>query len=627
MKKKIILNWMPPAMVDLPSPPMSILKQYLVLHGFDVNITYWNLILNKLQTDFLWTKNFANRDIFGLNLFFNYLSIIEKDQSAYNRVKVILKTTKPQYLNLDSDFFDNHMHAHADKVKEIIDNTISNMDFSDTLLIGMSVNLYQWICSSIIAKKIKEINPSIPIVIGGIGTKYAAKAYLENFPQFDFALWGEGENSLTLLAKALQENENKYDLLPNLVYRDNGNVKISPINNKTFIDLADTSIRPDYSDYFQNVKKYLGENYSYSLPIEGSRGCHWNKCHFCYLNMGYKYRVKSINAIINELEFMIQNYSIYKFQFLDNDVIGKNLEWYDQLLDSLITLKDKYPDFTILLAEIITKGINSSIIKKMSLAGYIHVQIGYESASDELLKKMDKKNTFSSNLLFVKFATLYRINIGGANILKNLLEETDEDIQECIDNLHSLRFFLNRQGFVHNHSQLGISHSSRYYKQVHGQEEFKFWEGEHPLSPLLPRNYIIDNDPELFILEGFKCKHNKLWDNFALIETYYLNNKYEYEIIRKNDDTIIYIEYYNKMIINQLEFSELSLDWFILKQSNNSVRSIDDLLCLWKTDISHLDEIKGEVVESINQLRKEKLLFHSKDYSEIVSIINTELLH
>ena len=36
----------------------------------------------------------------------------------------------------------------------------------------------------------------------------------------------------------------------------------------------------------------------------------------------------------------------------------------------------------------------------MSLAGFSCVQIGYESPSDKLLAKIDKKNTFASNLLF-----------------------------------------------------------------------------------------------------------------------------------------------------------------------------------------------------------------------------------
>lgn len=52
--KKIILNWMPPAMINVPSPSMSVLKKYLTVNGYDVTIIYWNIKLLKLQQDFLW---------------------------------------------------------------------------------------------------------------------------------------------------------------------------------------------------------------------------------------------------------------------------------------------------------------------------------------------------------------------------------------------------------------------------------------------------------------------------------------------------------------------------------------------------------------------------------------------
>lgn len=47
-------------------------------------------------------------------------------------------------------------------------------------------------------------------------------------------------------------------------------------------------------------------------------------------------------------------HNVYKFQFVDNDVIGKDSGSYENLLDKLIELKDEYPEFTIILAEIIT---------------------------------------------------------------------------------------------------------------------------------------------------------------------------------------------------------------------------------------------------------------------------------
>ena len=116
------------------------------------------------------------------------------------------------------------------------------------------------------------------------------------------------------------------------------------------------------------------------------------------MNQGYKYRRKSAEVIKEEILYNIKKYSVYDFTFLDNDVIGKDREKFKNLLDKLIEIKNNHPKFRVMLAEIITRGIDFETIKKMHIAGFFHVQIGYESPSDTLLYKIDKKNSFASNL-------------------------------------------------------------------------------------------------------------------------------------------------------------------------------------------------------------------------------------
>ena len=56
-----------------------------------------------------------------------------------------------------------------------------------------------------------------------------------------------------------------------------------------------------------------------------------------------------------------------------------------------VEIKNEYPRYQIVLAEIITKDLDYVTIKKMFDAGIIYAQIGYESASSILLKKINKK--------------------------------------------------------------------------------------------------------------------------------------------------------------------------------------------------------------------------------------------
>lgn len=179
-------------MVQMPSPAMSVLKSYLVNRGFDVGIIYWNLKLYELQVDFTWSiaENIDSDMINSLLLYYNYLAIKNNDREAYSRVKSSLMSIKPNYMSADPYMYDRHMHGFAEKLDNTIEDILDEYNLSECFLVGMSVNLYQRIVSSIIAKKIKERTPDIPIIIGGIGRKDTAVAFIDNFPQFDLAIWG-----------------------------------------------------------------------------------------------------------------------------------------------------------------------------------------------------------------------------------------------------------------------------------------------------------------------------------------------------------------------------------------------------------------------------------------------------
>lgn len=622
-KNEIVFNWFAPARVNLPSPALSILKQYLKFQGFESKVIYWNLIFSKMQSDFLW-RNVSDymEEWDSLMLIYNFLAIRRNDRVSYNLVKTKLMLLKPQNMGLTSDEFDDHMKQFAEQFDLLLDEVIADIYSPDILYYGMSISLYQWIYASVVAEKLKEKDKNCIIVIGAIGTELSSVAFLENFDQFDYAVWGEGEHPLTVLSKELLKNrpltDIDYEKLINTAYRQNGIIKTSTNRNKNYIDLSAIEVRPDYSDYFKQKEKYdFFNDMKIFMPVESSRGCHWRRCHFCYLNTGYKYRQKSISKVIEEIEFMQELYNPQHFMFLDNDIIGKNQEEFNVLLDQLILVKEKYPDFSINLAEIITKGIHSSTIRKMALAGFLSVQIGYESPSNSLLNKIDKKNTFASNLLFIKFAIQYKINVSGANVIRGLLEETDEDIFESIDNLHVMRFFLDRKGFQHYITFLAVMSSSCYYKEVENQ--LYLWDS-NSIIDALPKNFFKKKNLESSIVEFVNYRINPLWNLFQQVEEHYLNNDYAYQLLKK-DKSIIFNERLNNVIINTFEFDIESLDWFVLVKANDSVVTINDLQVEIEKEFKE-KVLNIELINVLEELKSIRLIYATEDYSEIVTVIN-----
>lgn len=616
--KYILLNWMPPSMTEMPSPAMSAIKKYLEAMGTKANIIYWNLKLYRLQQEFVWGhfNSNDNNETVGMLLFSNYIAYKRNDKTAKSKIKSTLMEINPSLLTIDPYSFNRHMEYYAKKLEDFLDKELQKVLWSEILFVGFSANLYQWICSSILAAKIKELAPGIPIVIGGIGTKGAAIDILNNFMQFDIAMWGEGEYCISKLAEAFAvgiSTEKVYSI-PHLAYRTKFGVVASNQRLVNFIDLNNTTYFPQFKDFLEQKKTYGLDTASY-FPIEGARGCHWNRCHFCYLNTGYKHRIKSVENIVSQLKHMIDTCHVYSYCFLDNDIISNDWNRFDKLLESLIGLKDEYPNFEIILAEIITSGISENYIRKMSLAGFKNVQIGYESPSNNLLRKIEKKNTFASNLLFIKFANKYKININGMNVITGLLEEQPEDIEESIINLRFMRFFLKK--YPHNMSKLGIMHSSRYFSKTKDDDSFVISD----VYNYLPQNYISrESIHECYFVEKVKSYSERSWLNFVKVEQYYKENNFCYKVFDYKE-SILYKEYLNNEEINELEIKKDSVEYLILSRSNSSVFSFSKIRSLINED----NMLDCEIYDYIENLKEEGLIYTNTDYSEIISVIDINI--
>lgn len=440
----VLLNWFPPAFKKIPSPAMSILKGYLNQYGYNTFVCYWNLILNDIIQDS--TGIYGEKEANEFDIIVPFLPILlnnAENKETFERLCIYYQSKFPQYFNIDKQgYYSESLQKYANQILKRFNSITSQLYYEkEPHLVGVNISLLQLIPANIFSNISKNNYPDIPIIAGGISNKSEAVAILDNFNCYDFAIWGEGENPLHQLCRAINQ-EIPLEEVPNLAYRTDGQV-LTNQRNKLFSKLD--MIKPDYTDYFKLIKDNNFNAVQPLIPVESSRGCHWNQCKFCFLTEGYRNRSKNNSAIIDEITQAIKEYNVFEFVFLDNDIIFNDNKKFDDLLNQFIEIKEKYEQFGIWNGEVVTKGLNASIIKKMTLAGFKSIQIGYEAISDSLLKKVNKKNSFSSNLMFVKWASEYNLNLQGLNIITGLIGEDDNDIKISIKNIHFLRFFLNEK--------------------------------------------------------------------------------------------------------------------------------------------------------------------------------------
>lgn len=614
MKKTILLGWLPPAMENVPSPCLSVLKPALNQVGYNVSLKYWNISLNPLLKSFFNMENLIyDTELNKLMPFLLNLGISSNDTEIVDKIKYYIYSIKPQLHSKGHEYIYEYFHSFNKKLNSWFENEISQIKFDDYLFVGFSAQFYQWLVANLFIDKIKAAYPNTHILVGGFGTKEEAVTYLKNFPHVDYTSWGEGEYSIQQLALYLDGGKVALSSIPNTVYRVGDEIKVNLLRN-VYVDLNNSKM--DFSDYFKFIQNFSLDQ-ELSLPIEGGRGCSWKQCKFCFLNTGYKYRTKTNEQILNEIKEQVERYEVNRVLFLDNDIIGADMDNFIELLDMLIEYRKENNDFSILLAEIVTKGVPFNVIKKMALAGFESVQIGYESPSNNLLEKIHKKNTFASNLFFIKWANELGIRINGANVLRNLLEETADDIKESIDNLYFLRFYFQKKLVCHSYSFLSVAKSSPYYRTLLKTNRLTEWRQSH-LAQFTPESYMSLEDKFILFFDFIKPDYNHLWDTFQQIEQHYIDNIYDYQLIIENNSAF-YREFYNNTLIKEIEFETDDIYWEVLQLCDANVLSMEQII----KKLGNKKSKEGETLsEVIFNLEKEGLLYCNDNQSEIVTILD-----
>lgn len=615
---KIIMNYMPPAIPLGPSLAFSILKSFIVHNGYNCRVIYWNRLIYDLIVsrfiDFEFAKGIADMDISFLTPFLYDLSVKYNDSVVQERILSSRRAVSPKY-ETKRKSYSELLNSINEAISIFIDTQLEKIEANSVLLFGFSAKFYQWIPGMLLSEKYKSKFPGIKIVIGGFLDKISAVNILRTCPGFDFAIWGEGEYPLLELSNHLKAGDMDWESVPRLAYRDRDNVKTTKTQSK-YLSLQDY-IQPDFTDFIEMPESNSILSYC-SFSIESSRSCHWNRCKFCYLNRGYKYRLRSCESVLQEIESLFEKYRITNFQFADCDIVGGDIGRLEKFLNMLIGSSVKNFAKYSFNAEMNHYGLNSRIIEKLSVAGFNIVQIGYEALTDDLLKKIDKRTDFSDNLLFVKFALKYGISVAGANIIRGIVGETEADVRESTKNLVYLRFFLSskRGKFSHNPTVLAFQEGSRFLKMLDKKERKECKCGY--LRYLLPQS-LLDNKRCLNLM-GFtwNLKNKIEWENFEKVNKFYEEADITYKIL-KNNGFYYYSEYMNEELINYIVFNEPE-HWEVLKAANDEVTSFETIFKGLKKKFPDLTE--KYLTEIIGKLKSHYLLYANRNLTRIVSIID-----
>jgi radical SAM superfamily enzyme YgiQ (UPF0313 family) len=273
-----------------------------------------------------------------------------------------------------------------------------------------------------IAETVKEMDAGIPVVVGGPHPSAMPDNLLHMAPQVDVTVRGEGERTVPELFRAFAS---RGDLsgVRGIAFRSDGGIVVT--EDRPVIEALDElpvparHLLPPLHEYY-----FAGHCYD-RLPVTSvmtSRGCP-QACRFCTQAVfGRRYRVRSPESIVAELELLAGNYGIRSVMFVDETFTCEKKRVYD--LCRLLRRKRKK------ISWLCYAGVNEvekDLLREMKSAGCFQVYYGMESAVQRILDLMNKKISVESIRRAVKETKDAGLQVRG-QFMFNYFTETGEDI-------------------------------------------------------------------------------------------------------------------------------------------------------------------------------------------------------
>lgn len=281
-----------------------------------------------------------------------------------------------------------------------------------------------------ISKLIKNVDPSIKVVLGGNHASSFDEMVLKH-DAIDFVVRGEGEITFYELCNAILREES-FEKIRGITYKEN-NAKIKKTSDRELIENLD-GLPMDYS--LIDVKKYveLSRNAPYlmrspAIGIISSRGCP-GKCVYCTVKAvwGRGWRGKSAQKTVDEIEFLHRKYDIQEFGFLDDSASLNKKRWNgicEEIIKRKLNIRWTTPN------GIAHWTLDNLILEKMKKAGCYRVTFGIESGNIETRNFLGKPYSLSQAAEMIRYAN----KIGMWTICTNILgspNETRESMNDTI---------------------------------------------------------------------------------------------------------------------------------------------------------------------------------------------------
>lgn len=282
---------------------------------------------------------------------------------------------------------------------------------ADSRVIGVSCMFSsQWVFIKDIFPKLRARCPDAVIVLGGEHATACPEYVLNNTPEVDVCVLGEGEETFVELIAAVAQTR-PMDTIAGVALRGaDGIVRTQPRNRLTDIDAIPAPAWDLFplETYIDNAFTY-GTNHGRSMPVLASRGCPY-ACTFCSSEKMWTRRwlARDPALLLEEMKGYMARYRVSNFDFYDlTAIVDRNwiIRFCNLIIEQDLDITWQLPSGTR------SEALDPEVVRLLRDSGCRNMNYAPESGSVPELKRIKKMVNLDRMLESIRAASRMGIEV------------------------------------------------------------------------------------------------------------------------------------------------------------------------------------------------------------------------
>jgi radical SAM superfamily enzyme YgiQ (UPF0313 family) len=307
------------------------------------------------------------------------------------------------------------------------DDIVASIVSGNETIIGITMLTPAFGVVKDLCNQIKNTCPNRRIVLGGAHCTVLPERTLEEIPQADVVCIGEGEVTLSEIARI--RDDTLLSGVNGICFRSgNALIRTDPRPPLQDLDLIPPPARHllPMKKYHLTASRVSGSGYCPTILV--ARGCPFS-CTFCSRTFGRSFRTHSIDRILSEIRSLIESYQISQLN-IEADTLTVNKKFINALCNGLIQSGiNRRIRWT---CESRVDTVDEELLKLMHEAGCWQISYGVETGSQRLLDSINKSVSLNQIENIFRITKKVGISIRGFFML-GLPGETPSESQATID--------------------------------------------------------------------------------------------------------------------------------------------------------------------------------------------------